>query len=259
VSAGQVRVHAVVEGPAGAPAVVLSHSLGTTLEMWAPQAAALARRFRVVRYDLRGHGRSPVPPGPYEIADLGGDLVRLLDDLAIARAHLVGLSLGGMVSMQVAARHPARVRRLAVCCTAAQLGTPESWHERAAVVRARGTAAVADGVLGRWLTPAFVGRHPARAEELRAMLLATPPAGYAACCEAIGRMDLRPELGAIRAPTLAVAGADDPSTTPEHLRRIADAIPGARLAIVEEAAHLANVEQPEQVTALLSAHLEEDP
>jgi 3-oxoadipate enol-lactonase len=257
--AASVSIDAAVEGPAGAPALVLLHSLGTTREMWAPQAAALARRFQVVRCDLRGHGRSPVPPAPYEIADLAGDVVALLDRLGIGRAHLCGLSLGGMASMWLAARHPARVRRLVLCCTAAQLGSPATWAERAALVRAQGTAAVADAVLARWLTPTFAARHPERAAPLRAMLLGTPAEGYAACCGAIERMDLGPELPAIRAPTLAIAGAQDPSTTPEHLARIAAAIPGARLAVVDGAAHLANVEQPEKITELIATHLQEDP
>jgi 3-oxoadipate enol-lactonase len=250
------QVHAEIDGgPPGAEVVVLSHSLGTALGLWDRQVAALAGRFRVVRYDLRGHGRSPVPPGPYEIADLGGDLLALLDRLDVARAHLCGLSLGGMLSLWVAAHHPARVDRLVVCCTSALLGTPESWEERATQVLAHGTASVADAVIARWFTPAFSARQPARVAEARAMLVASPAAGYAACAQAIGRMDLRGDLGAIRAPTLAIAGADDPSTTPEHLARIAAAVPGGRLEVVAGAAHLANLEQPEVVTRLIVDHL----
>jgi 3-oxoadipate enol-lactonase len=248
-------VHAVVDGPPGAPALVLSHSLGTTLAMWTVQAQTLARHFRVVRYDLRGHGRSPVLPGPYEIADLGGDLVALLDRLGVARAHLCGLSLGGMASLWVAAHHPARVDRLVVCCTSARLGPPALWAERASTVRAQGTAAVAEAVIARWFTPAFQARHPGRIAAARATLAVTSAEGYAACCGAIERMDLVADLAAIRAPTLAIAGADDPSTPPEHLQRIAAAIRGARLEVVAGAAHLANIEQPDAITALISAHL----
>ena len=252
-----VPVHHVVAGPADAPVLVMSHSLGAALEMWQPQAGALARGLRVVRYDLRGHGRSPVPAAPYDIADLGADILALLDRLAAPRAHLCGLSLGGMASLWVAAHHPERVRRLIVCCTSAQLGPAEAWRERAAVVRARGTGAVADASIGRWFTPAWTAREPRRAAEMRAMLAATPVEGYAACCGAIERMDLRGDLAAIRAPTLAIAGADDPSTPPAHLRLIADGIAGSRLVIVPEAAHLANVEQPQRVTDLIAEHLEE--
>ena len=250
-----VAVHAVVEGPADAPVVLLSHSLGATLETWAPQVPALARAFRVVRYDLRGHGGSPVPPGPYDISDLGGDLVALLDRLQVARAHMVGLSLGAMASLWVAARYPSRVDRLVVCCTSAKLGPPESWSARATAVRAGGTGAVADAVVARWFTPAFASREPTRVAELRAVVAATPAEGYAACCGVIERMDLGPELGAIRAPTLAVAGAEDPATPPAHLARIAAAIPGARLEIVAGAAHMANLEQPDKITELVMGHL----
>ncbi len=254
-----VEVHAVVEGPERAPVVVMSHSLGMDLDMWRPQADALARGFRVVRYDLRGHGRSPVPPGPYEIADLGADIVALLDRLGVARAHLCGLSLGAMASLWTAAHHPARVDRLVVCCTSAQLGPPAFWAARAATVRASGTAAIAEGVVARWFTPTWRARHPDRIAEMTAALAATSAEGYASCCGAIERMDLRADVRAIRAPTLAVAGADDPAIPPEHLRRIAEAIPGARLAIVEAAAHIANLEQPQGVMDLIRAHLQDQP
>jgi 3-oxoadipate enol-lactonase len=253
-----VDVHTLIEGPPDAPVVVMSHSLGVTLQMWQPQAEVLARRFRVVRYDLRGHGRSPVPPGPYEIADLGADVLRLLDRLGVARAHLCGLSLGGMVSLWVAAHHPRRVARLVVCCTSAVLGPPELWSERMAAVRAGGTVAVADAVLARWFTPGWRARHPARVAELRATMAATPAEGYAACCGAIQRMDLRADLAAIRAPTLAVAATEDPSTPPEYLRRIVERIRGARMALVDSAAHLANLEQPERVSELVLSHLDEE-
>ena len=256
---GPLAVHSLVEGPVGAPAIVFSHSLGATLATWEPQAAALADRFTVVRYDLRGHGQSPVVPGPYSIADLGGDLVALLDRLGLERAHLVGISLGAMVSLWVAAHHPTRVAALAVCCTAARLGPPASWYERIAVVEARGTIAIADVVLERWFTADFRARHPERIAELRALFGATPAAGYAGCCAAIAEMDLRADLAAIRAPTLAVAAAADPSTPPDRLREISDAVPGARLALVDDAAHLANLEQPAIVTALLRRHFEENP
>ena len=251
-----VAVHHHVDGPEGAPVLVLSGSLGSALEMWDPQMPAMARHFRVVRYDLRGHGRSPVPPGPYEIADLGADLIALLDRLGVARAHLCGLSLGGMLSLWTAAHHPERVERLVVCCTSALLGPPQMWIERAAVVAAQGTAAVADGVVSRWFTPALHRRDPALVARMRAMLAATPAAGYAACCGAIQRMDLRADLAAIRAPTLAIAGAEDPSTPPAHLARITDAIAGCHLAVVDGAAHLCNIEQPEWTSALILAHLQ---
>ncbi len=255
---GAVPLHHRIDGPAGAAVLVMAHPLGSALAMWEPQVPELARRFRVVRCDLRGHGKSPAPAGPYEIADLGADLVALLDRLGAARAHLCGLSLGGMVSMWVAAHHPGRVGRMVLCCTSAELGPPQRWVERAAAARAGGTDAVADDVVARWFTPSFRARHPEIVAAHRATIAASPAEGYIACCGAIERMDLRPDLGSIRAPTLTVAGADDPSTPPEHLLRIAQAIPGARAVVVQRAAHLANVEQPDQVTALIDAHLRAD-
>ncbi|MBB6170916.1 3-oxoadipate enol-lactonase [Nocardiopsis mwathae] len=249
-----VDVHATADGPADAPVVVLSGSLGSTLEMWEPQVAALAERFRVVRYDIRGHGRSPVPDGPYSMADLGGDVLRLLDRLGADRACFAGLSIGGMTGLWLAAHAPERVDRLAVLCTSALLGPADSWAQRAATVRERGAGAVAEAVVGRWFTPGFARREPGVAERMRAMVASTPAEGYAGCCTAIGRMDLRADLAAITAPTLVVAGADDPATPPEHAERIAAGITGARLRVLADAAHLASWEQADEVNGLLLGH-----
>jgi 3-oxoadipate enol-lactonase len=249
-----VAVHHVVDGPPGAPALVLSPSLGSTLEMWAPQVPALAERRRVVRHDHRGHGESPVPSGPYELADLAADALALLDALGLERVDWCGLSLGGMVGMWLAAHAPERIDRLALCCTSARVGPPAMWAERAATVRAEGTEAIADAGIGRWLTAGFARAEPAVAAWLRAMIVATPDEGYIACCGAIERMDLEPVLGRIRAPTLVIAAAEDPATPPVHAERIAAAIPGARLEILAGAAHLANVERPEAVTRSLLEH-----
>jgi len=238
-----------------APVVVLSNSLGSTLAMWDRQVAALAEHFRVVRYDTRGHGGSPMPPGPYTIADLAGDLVALLDRLEVERAHLVGLSLGGMTSMRVAAHDPERVDRLAVLCTSARLAPASAWRERAATVRAGGAGAVAAAVVARWYTAEWRAACPALVAAAEAMVASTPAEGYASCCEAIAAMDLTGDLGRIAAPTLAIAGADDPATPPDHLERIAAGIPAAQLLVVDHAAHLANDEQPAIVTAALLDHL----
>jgi 3-oxoadipate enol-lactonase len=244
----------VVDGPTGAereaPVLLLGPSLGSTGAMWAPQVPVLSRHLRVVRFDHRGHGRSPVPPGPYTVEDLGRDVLDLMDHLGIARAHYAGLSLGGMVGMWLAAHAPERIDRLALLCTAAYLPPAQGWRDRAAAVRAGGVAAVADAVLARWFTPEFPDP-----QAYRPMLLATPPEGYAACCEAIAELDLRPGLPTIGAPTLVIAGEQDPATPPELGRQIASAIPRARFVTVPEAAHLANVEQPETITGLLTAHL----
>jgi 3-oxoadipate enol-lactonase len=250
-----VELHHTFAGPQDAGVVVLSNSLGTTLAMWEPQAAALARDHRVLRYDLRGHGRSPVPEAPYSIADLGSDLLALLDRNGIARASLFGVSLGGMVSMWVAAHAPERVDRLILCSTSAVMGPPESWTERAALVRREGTAAVADAVVARWFTPAFAAAQPDVVARIRGQLAATPAEGYAGCCEAIREMDQRPDLPAIAAPTLVIAAEGDPSTPPAHARTIAGLIPGARLEVLDRGAHLVNVEAPDVVNPLVLAHL----
>jgi 3-oxoadipate enol-lactonase len=252
---GPVAVHHVVEGPSDAPALVFLNSLGSTLAMWEPQMDEIAARFRVVRYDIRGHGGSPVPEGPYALADLGGDVIALLDRLGIERAHLCGVSLGGMTSMWLGIHAPERIDRLVLCCTSAKLGPPEMWSQRAALVRAEGTAAVADAGVTRWITPSFAARNPDFARRLRAMIAATPAEGYASACAAIEHMDLTDELASITAPTFVIAGAEDPSTPPDHGARIAARIPGARMAVVPDSAHLANLQQPDVVNALILRHL----
>lgn len=255
-----VAVRARVDGPQDGAAVLLSGSLGSDLRMWEPQAAALsAAGYRVVRYDVRGHGDSPVPAGPYSLAELGADALALLDRLGLRRVHFVGLSLGGMVGMWLGAHARHRLRTLTLCCTSAELGPPTGWAERAAVVRAEGTGAVASAAVQRWFTPGWRAAHPERTRYYESMIAATPAEGYAACCAAIETMDIATGLTTISAPTLVVAGRDDPATPPEHGRRIAAAIPLSRLEIIEPAAHLANVEQPETVTELILGHLKENP
>ena len=251
-----VDVHALVSGRGDAPAVVLSNSLGSTHRMWDAQLDALEGRFKVVRYDTRGHGDSPVPDGPYTIDDLADDVVALLDRLGIERAHVVGLSLGGMTAMRLAARNPDRVDRIALLCTGAQLLPASAWSERAALVRAEGSAAVAVAVVERWFTPGYLAAHPDVRIELEHMVAATSAQGYAGCCDAIAEMDLREQLSSITAPTLAIAGADDPATPPVRLEEIAAGIPDSKLLVVQQAAHLANAEQPGIITPALIAHLE---
>jgi 3-oxoadipate enol-lactonase len=251
-----VEVHTVVSGRQDGPVVVLSNSLGSTHRMWDAQIASLEQHFRVLRYDTRGHGASPVPDGPYAIDDLADDLIDLLDRHGVQRAHLVGLSLGGMTVMRVASRNPERVERMAVLCTGAQLPPSHAWTERAALVRAQGSHAVAGAVVQRWFTRKFLDEHPGQRAAFEQMVAATPAEGYAACCEAIAKLDLREDLPCITAPTLAVAGADDPASPPAKLEEIVAGIPRARLLTVPDAAHLANAEQPDRVTAALIEHLE---
>jgi 3-oxoadipate enol-lactonase len=246
-----IEVHAVVTG--SGPAVVLSNSLGSDYRMWDAQIAELKKHFTVVRYDTRGHGASPVPDGPYTIDDLTDDVVALLDRLGIERAHIVGLSMGGMTAMRLAARNPERVARMVLLCTGAQLPPAQGWTDRATTVRTQGSQAVAEAVVARWFSPGYTGDR----SRWEAMVAATPAEGYAGCCEAIAQLDLREQLSMITAPTLAIAGVDDPATPPAKLEQIADAIPGTKLLVVEHAAHLANAEQPGTITPALIAHLEQ--
>ncbi|WP_116047991.1 3-oxoadipate enol-lactonase [Amycolatopsis palatopharyngis] len=251
-----VAVNHVVEGQEDGEVVVLSGSLGSDLRMWQPQVAPLvAAGYRVVRYDHRGHGDTPAPRGPYGLGDLSGDLFALLDGLGVGSAHIVGLSLGGMVGMWAGANRPERVRSLTLCCTSAEIEPRSMWSERAELVLSKGMAAVADSAVDRWFTAAWRDADPCGAEEFGDMIRATDPVGYAGCCAAIETMDLVGELPRIAAPTLVISTADDPSTPPEHGRRIAESVPDARLEIVADAAHLGNVQQPERFADLIIEHL----
>jgi 3-oxoadipate enol-lactonase len=252
------ELHYQQSGPLDGPVLLLGSSLGTTLDMWTPALPALERRHRVVRFDHRGHGRSPVPQGPYEIADLGGDVLALLDRLALERVSYAGVSLAGMVGLWLAAHAPERIERLVCICSSAHLPPARAWADRAAAVTAAGSVAVvADAVLERWFTPAYAQSHPEVLGWVGAMLRGTSPQGYAACCGAIERLDLRRDLAAITAPTLAVGAAADPAIPPEHSRAIAAAVRGARLEILPHGAHLAAVECADEVADLIERHLEE--
>ena len=244
-----------IDGPDDAPVLVLSNSIGSDWRMWDGLVPALTARFRVLRYNTRGHVGSDVPSGPYSIAELATDLIGLLDELGIDRPHLAGLSLGGMTGMWLAAHEPSRVDRLALLCTSALLGPEKAWRDRAALVRAEGMRAITDGGIRRWLTAEFIAERPETAAWCQEMMAATPAEGYAGCCEAIATMDLRADLPAITAPAMVIAGADDPATPPAHAEVIAAGIAGAELKVVPHAAHLATVEQPAAITDLLLRHL----
>jgi 3-oxoadipate enol-lactonase len=238
-----------LEGETGAPVLAFSGSLGSALAMWDPQLP-LADRFRLLRHDHPGHGSSPPAERPIAIDDLGAATISLLDELELERVSFCGLSLGGMIGMWLAIHAPDRIDRLVLCCTSAHLGPREFWEERAELVRKEGMAAVADAVVARWFTPRFPDR-----ERYRAMLLAADPESYARCCEAIRDMDLRDGLAQITAPTVVIAGAEDPATPVEHAEAIVAAIVGSRLVVVPEAAHLANVERADAVNDTLLEHL----
>lgn len=253
----RTQTHALryaVDGPHDAPVLLLSGSLGSRLELWDRVLPHLVADRRVVRYDTRGHGHSTTPPGDWTIADLAGDVAVVLDELEVDRADVAGISLGGQTALAFALLHPDRTNRLVVANSGARLGTVESWTERAETVRTRGLEAIADAVIGGWLTPAFASAHPEVRAELRADFLANDPAGYAACCMALAHADLRGRLGEVAAPTLAIASPDDHGTAPDVLRVIADGVPGASYAEVP-GAHLTCVESPAEFAAAVLRHL----
>ncbi len=244
-----------LDGTAGAPALVFSNSLGTDLRMWNAQVEALGDAFRVVRYDTRGHGGSGVPAGPATLERLGRDLLALLDHLELPRAHLCGLSLGGLTAQWLATQHPGRVGRLVLSNTAARIGSVESWGARIAAVESGGMQAIAEAVLARFFSPAFRAGHPETVATYGAMLRAIAPAGYTACCAALRDADLRPALGGIAAPTLVIVGSLDEATPPAQAEELQQAIGGSELALLEGVAHLANVEAPGPFSALLRRFL----
>jgi 3-oxoadipate enol-lactonase len=254
VEAGELRVHYELGGPAAAPVLVFSNSLGSDLSMWEPQRPAFEGKYRVLRYDTRGHGQTAVPPGPYTIERLARDVVALLDALGIERAHFCGLSMGGKIGMWLGAYAPERIARLALCNTGARIGTAERWNGRIEEVRRGGMAAIAAGVAERWFTPRFCEIAPATVARARAMVERTPPEGYVANCEAIRDGDETPLLGMIHAPTLVIAGTHDPATPPADGRLIAGGIPGARY-VELNASHLSNVEAAEAFTSELGRFL----
>jgi 3-oxoadipate enol-lactonase len=249
------RLVASLEGPPGAPVVVLGNSLGTTREVWEPQVTALSGRFRLLRYEHRGHGGSPAPPGPYDIAGLAADVLQLLNDFGVDAASYCGISLGGMIGMWLAAHAPDRIDALGLCCMSACLPPADFWTRRAAQARAAGMASISRQVVGRWFTPAFGERDPATVAGFVTTLERVDPQGYAGCCEAIAALDLRSCLPRISAPVLVIAGAEDPATPPWHAATIASGVSCSRLRVIRGGAHLASVSHPGEVTAALMEHL----
>jgi 3-oxoadipate enol-lactonase / 4-carboxymuconolactone decarboxylase len=256
IQANGTNLNYELSGPSGAPVVAFSNSLGTALAMWDPVVPHLRGRYRVLRYDTRGHGASQVRDEPASVEDLADDLLGLLDGLGIARAHVVGLSLGGMTGQALAMRAPDRVQSLTLMATAAEMPSEATWNERAETVRAHGTAAIVDGTMERWFTPDFPADTPAVVAPVRRQFEETDRAGYAVCCNAIGRMDLRPGLGRITAPTLVIAGRDDPATPPAKSEEICAGIKHAELVVLPSARHLLAVERPEAAASHLLAFLD---
>jgi 3-oxoadipate enol-lactonase len=256
VNVNGIRMRYVVEGPPGAPVVTFSHSLATRLEVWEPQVRALAGRYRLLRYDTRGHGGTDTAPGPYSLSGLAEDVRGLLGALAISSTYFVGLSMGGMIGQTLALAHPELIQGLVLCSTSARLA-PEAdpiWDERITLARTRGMEPHVEPTIARWFTPDFVGRHPEVVDPIRAMIRGTDPAGYIACIEAIRRVDLLESLAEIHVPTLVIAGQNDPGLS--DAGAIQARIPASTLCVIPSAAHLCCVEQAETFNGQLAEFLD---
>jgi 3-oxoadipate enol-lactonase len=255
-----VRLVASLEGPRTAPVVILANPIGTTRAIWDEPARVLGERFRLLRFELRGHGepgaRSPAPPGGYSLAELGTDVLGLMREHDVASAAYCGISLGGMIGLWLAAHAPERISSLVVCCTAiTPMPDRQAWLDRVAVVRAGGMAAISEMMPPRWFTPSFIASEPAAVASVVDMLNSTDPAGYAGCGEAIAGMDLRPALSAVKAPTLVIAGSEDTAAPPWQAAQAACGIADSRLRVIRGASHLAPYQAPGPVTAAILDHL----
>jgi 3-oxoadipate enol-lactonase len=256
--ANGITVRYELQGPAGAPVVTLSHSLAADSSMWEPQLPVLTERFRVLRYDTRGHGGTDAPAGAYSLDQLGDDALALLDTLGIERTHWIGLSMGGMIGQIVALRAPARLLSLALCDTTSRVPAEAegTWTERIRTAQSEGMDPLVEPTIARWFTAPFRERRPDVVDRIRAGIRATRPAGYAGCCHAISALDLTDRIGAITLPTAVVVGEDDQGTPVAASRTIHERIRGSELTIIPSAAHLSNLEQPERfnraITGLLA-------
>ena len=252
-TANGLTIHLRIDGPASAPPLVLLHSLGTCAEIWEPQVAELARSFRVIRPDMRGHGLTEATPGDYSMDLLADDLTALLDALDLGQVHLGGISIGGMIAQHVTARHPARVASLILVDTAMVIPPPSLWLERIAQVRAGGVASVADAVLGRWLTES--AKASPTAKLLRTILMRTSAEGYCGAAAAIASADLTEATKQLRQPTLILVGRDDLVTPVSAAEALHRTIPGSSLGIIDNAAHIPTFEQPEAITEAMRRFL----
>jgi 3-oxoadipate enol-lactonase len=256
----EARLAACLDGPDGAPVLVLANPIGTTRAIWAAQVPVLREHFQLLRFELRGHGepgaRSAAPPGAYSIAELGTDVLGLMRDHGVTAAAYCGISLGGMIGLWLAANAPDRISSLVVCCAAiTPMPSRQAWLDRAALVRSAGMTAISEMVPPRWFTADFIARQPAAVSAVMDMLLGTDPQGYAGCADAIADLDLAPVLGAIKAPTLVLAGAEDPAAPPWQGARTALGITGSRLRVIRGTSHLAPYQTPGPITAAILSHL----
>lgn len=257
ITANGIAVHYTLEGPADAPVVTMSHSLATDLSMWDPTVPALADRFRILRYETRGHGATEAPKAAYTLDQLADDALALLAALGIRRTHWVGLSMGGMIGQTLALKAPDTFLSLSLCDTSSRVPAEARplWQDRIRIAETQGMEPLVQPTLERWFTAPFRERRKDVIETVGAMIRNTPPAGYAGCCHAISALDLTDRIGAIKVPTLVIVGEDDPGTPVAASRVMHEKIAGSQLVIVPAAAHLANMEQPEAFNKALAGFL----
>ena len=241
------RIHYALSGPPSAPVLVLSNSLGTDFSLWDPETPAFEKQFRLLRYDMRGHGKSSAPPPPYAVPALAADVLALADSLAIERFHFCGLSIGGMIGMSLALEAPLRLNKLVLANTAAKIGTLESWNTRIALVRQQGMKEVAKLIPARWFTAGFQAAHPEAVARTLQVIESLDPEGYVGGCCAVRDFDARDAVPLIRVPTLVVSGTHDPAATPSDGHFLAERISGARYAELGTS-HLSNIEDPARFT-----------
>lgn len=258
VDRGGFSLATYVDGqPEGAPWIVLSNSLGAAAMMWEPQLAFLSRRFRILRYDTRGHGASGAPPGPYSFDDLTADVIALMDRFGIGRASFMGLSLGGMTGLGLAVHHAERFDRI-VCC-GARADSPSAfaqvWDERIAAIEKAGLDAILKGTMERWFVEAWRKANPDALKRFENAFVATSPAGYKGCAEALKRLDYLKDLGGVKVPVLYVAGAKDQGIPPAVMRAMAMATPGSAYIEIPEAAHLPNIDNTKEFNAAIAGFL----
>ena len=247
------RIHLEISGKADGPALIVHHALGACVDMWNPQLTVLEPHFRVIRIDMRGHGKSRAPQPPYSIEDLADDVVQVMDEMAIAKSHYLGLSIGGMVGQALAVNHPGRLERLVISNTVSRVPVEMHgmWDERVAAVQDGGMESQVAMTLARWFTEDYAKDHQDVLDWIAGMVRNTTPDGFIGCCQAIKGLDLTDRLSQITAPCLIIAGAQDQGTPPEKAREIHQRVAGSRLHIIEDAAHLSNIQASEEFNDLI--------
>jgi 3-oxoadipate enol-lactonase len=253
-----ISVNYTLEGPASGPVITMSNSLASNLSMWDPQISVLASRYRILRYDTRGHGGTDAPPGPYSLDELTEDVRALLQALGISRTHFIGLSMGGMIGQIMALKYPQTLHSVVLCDTMSRVPTEAKpqWDDRIHTAETRGMEPLVEPTLARWFTEPFRQKGSPVLDQVRTMIRTTPPRGYAGCCHAIAALNLTDHLKAITLPTLIIVGEDDPGTPVAASRVIHEQINGSELVILKSAAHLSNLEQPEAFNQALTAFLQ---